>query len=208
MKINLKIGRTHFRNTEFIYVPLEKVVKADYTFAHPPELANLLKNGKLDIAPVSSIFYSKEFLIFPDFCISAKGSTKSILIFSDKVRRLEDIKKLATPYNSASSVALAQILFKIMGINLKIIKNMEPSLKDMLKVADAALLIGDDALIASEKYNVIADLGDIWYDITGKKMVYALWLINKDLYAENKEREFKILLESFKKAISLSLIHI
>ncbi len=204
MIINIKIGRTYFRNTEFIYVSLEDILKAEYIFAHPPQLGHLLKNCEIDIAPVSSIFYDESFYIFPDFCISADGSTKSILIFSNKVKRLDEVKKLATPYNSASSVALAQILFKTTGIKAKIIKNMEPRLDKMLRVADAALLIGDDALIASRKFDPIADLGELWKEITGKKMVYALWLINKKVYTKKREKEFKILHQSFKKALEYS----
>jgi chorismate dehydratase len=67
----------------------------------------------------------------------------------------------------------------------------------MLNIADAALLIGDDALIANSGRNrIVCDLGEEWRATTGKKMVYALWIIRRKFAEENPEQ-----LESFYKKL-------
>lgn len=187
--IIMKIGETFFKNTDFIYYGIRKgkvklETEASFVRAHPPELGKMLIKGDVDIAPASSIIYAKHFrqlYILPDFSISAKGETGSILIFSE-ASEIEELsgKTIATPATSASSVALLEIILKEKGIDAEIVRGVEPDLEKMLSHYEAALLIGDDAL--KEAYNkpelLLLDLGTAWYELTGKKMVYALWLLN------------------------------
>ena len=52
----------------------------------------------------------------------------------------------------------------------------------MLMEADAALLIGDDALRAKYKTSdslYVYDLGREWKDLTGLPMVFAVWAIRR-----------------------------
>lgn len=198
----LKIGKTPFRNTEFIYRGFEKVAeeinnKFKFYTNYPSKLGEMLVKGEIDIAPASSIIYAKfpgELLILPDISISARGKTNSILLFS-KLSSLDDLdgKTIALPFTSASSNALIEIILKLRKIDAKFIYNQEPDIEKMLMSSDAGLLIGDDALRAFSRENLLlADLGEEWQKLTGKSMVYALWLVNKDTAQEKcKEvREF------------------
>lgn len=195
----LKIGKTHFRNTEFIYYGFENPnSNFEFVTAHPPKLGEMVVKGELDIAPASSIIYAKHpdnLLILPNFSINALGKTMSILVFSKKFSSLEELngKKLALPLTSASSNALVEILLRMKKLNTELICNQVPKVDIMLKNADAGLLIGDDALHALSNGNrVLADLGEEWFNISGKNMVYALWLINKETtrYKGNEVKEF------------------
>lgn len=192
----MKIGQSHFKNTDFIYYPINKgLLSADgmeYVRAHPPALGKMLKTGEVDIAPTSSIIYAKnfnDFYILPDFSVSAHGRTGSILLFSE-LSGLQDMegKTVAVPGTSASSSALLEIILKMKGINADILYHEEPDLDAMLNLADAGLLIGDHALKANyDGRRVLCDLGEEWKGLTGHVMVYALWVIRKEAADKNPE---------------------
>lgn len=194
--MRMRVGQTHFKNTDFIYYPINAgLVPAgdiEYVRAHPPALGKMLETGAVDIAPTSSIIYAKnfsDFQILPDFSVSAYGKTGSILLFSElsSLRDLEG-KTVAVPGTSATSSALLNIILHIEGITVDILYHEEPDLNTMLKNADAALLIGDHALKANyDGRHVLCDLGEEWRTLTGKKMVYALWIVGKRAAKRRKE---------------------
>ena len=196
----MRLGETHFKNTDFIYHAIRSgavnSAGVELVRAHPPELGELLHRGELDAAPTSSIVYAlypEDFLILDGFSISAPAGTGSILVFSRDVTCLEELegKSIATASTSASSVALLEILLRERGIEARLIKNQAPSLADMLRNADAALLIGDHALVEGYRRRelVIADLGEEWHSLTRLPMVYALWLVRRSFAQHGEEVE-------------------
>jgi chorismate dehydratase len=204
----MKIGQTYFKNTDFIYYPLvhgKLSANIEYVRAHPPELGEMLKKGDVDIAPTSSILYaqnSQDFWILPDFSISALGKTMSIILFSEKFSDWEELEgnTVAIPGTSASSSALLQIILEMKGIEAEFVFHKDPDLNAMLRHADSALLIGDDALKAFyEGRKAICDLGEEWKNLTHKKMVYAFWVIGKKAAVEKKNE-----ISNFYKVLSKS----
>ncbi|PIN67965.1 MAG: hypothetical protein COV98_00940 [Candidatus Altarchaeum sp. CG12_big_fil_rev_8_21_14_0_65_33_22] len=209
---HLVIGSTPFRNIVFSYYFIEKNFgnfkdHLKFYSAFPPQLGEMVLNNEIDIAPISSILYAKHpenFLILPDFSISAKGKTGSIILVSPK--SMDEISSVCLPSNSATSIAVLKIILKVKGIDAKFkisvssganqfnVSNVSNAFDD----CDAALFIGDDGISAKEKFknlNVI-DLGEEWNKITGKGMVYALWLVNKKS-AEEMSEEIKWFSELF-----------
>lgn len=198
----MRIGQTFFKNTDFIYYAIQRgVIRLDGVLrgstlhmAHPPRLGRMLLSGEIDVAPASSIIYAQhpgEFLILPDFSISALGETGSILLFSEKCSSLEELDggRIAVPGTSATSSALLQILLWDKRISVETEYHEKPEVKSMLRSADAALLIGDDALIANSGRNrVLCDLGEAWRAATGRNMVYALWLIRSEFAEAHPEQ--------------------
>ncbi len=201
MPKHLVIGSTPFRNIVFPYYFIEKNFgnfkdRLKFYSAFPPQLGEMVLNNEIDIAPVSSIIYAKHpenFLILPDFSISAKGKTGSIILISKK--HFEEISSVCLPSNSATSIALLKIILKVKGIDAKFKIYNSSEFDD----CDVALFIGDDGIAAREKFslnrtrlygNNVIDLGEEWNKITGKGIVYALWLINKKS-AEEKYGEIK-----------------
>ncbi len=192
----IHLGKIAFANCDFPYYALEhgRIEAGDIriTEAHPVELARLLFNGELDISPVSSIMYAKrnDLLILPELSITSNDFTKSVLICSNGKFDLSDFagKTLCIPETTASSAALIKIILRRSGMDVNIKHCPGTDIKGMLTKGDAALLIGDSAIHAIGKYRIIADLGNEWKKLTGKKMVYALWVVREDFARQHPDK--------------------
>ncbi len=192
----IRLGKIGFANCDFPYYAIEhsRVEAKDIkiTEAHPVELAHMLFNGELDISPISSIMYGKHsgLLILPGLSITSNDFTKSVLICSNGKLELSDFegKTLCIPEITASSAALIKIIFMLKGMKVTMRQCGGNDIERMLRSGDAALLIGDSAIHAVGKYRVIADLGNEWKKLTGKKMVYALWAVREDFAKEHPEK--------------------
>ncbi len=192
----IRLGKIAFANCDFPYYALERgKVKAtgiEIREAHPVELARLLFEGKLDISPISSIMYAKrdDLLILPGLSITSNDFTKSVLICSNGKLDFPGLegKTLCIPETTASSAALIKIILWRNGVNVKIKQCHGTDIDRMLENGDAALLIGDSAIHAIGKYSIIADLGNEWKKLTGKKMVYALWVVREDFARRHPDK--------------------
>jgi chorismate dehydratase len=191
-----RLGKIAFANCDFPYYALEhgRIEAHDIkiTEAHPVELARQLFKGELDISPISSIMYAKrkDLLILPRLSITSNDFTKSVLICSNGKMDLSELegKTLCIPETTASSATLIKIILKQMGVNVKFRQCPGSDIGGMLTQGDAALLIGDSAIHAIGKHRIIADLGNEWKKITGKKMVYAIWVVREDFARENPDK--------------------
>ncbi|SFI38095.1 chorismate dehydratase [Selenomonas ruminantium] len=158
----------------------------------PAVLNNDIVNHRLDVSNVSSIIYardSEELVVLPDVCVSSDGDVQSILLVSRKpIGDLRDDKIILTA-KSATSHCLLKIILRgaygaIPNYYVRHITPEDPIPED----AAASLLIGDDALWLYHHQQpdlYYYDLGHEWKQMTGKKMVYALWVANKDFAAQN-----------------------
>ena len=184
----IRLGKIAFANCDFPYYAMEhdriEIPGISITSAHPVELARKLFNCELDISPISSIMYGKrdDLLILPGLSITSNDFTKSVLICSNGKMELSELEgeTLCIPETTASSATLIRIILWRKGINVNIRHCAGTNADQMLKQGDAALLIGDSAIHAIGKYRIIADLGNEWKKMTGKKMVYALWVVRED----------------------------
>ena len=81
-----------------------------------------------------------------------------------------------------------------------------PDLPEMFREADAALLIGDDALrtFIRPKKLFVYDLGQEWRLLTAKKMVYAVWAVRRD-YARKHPDAVKTVYHAFVQSMEHSL---
>jgi chorismate dehydratase len=160
----------------------------------PATLNRLFLEDRLDATPISSIEYARnpgKCVILPDISISADGRVASILLFSRcPVTELEG-KSVAITTSSATSVVLLRILLEhYFHVEVEF-RPHAPDLDKMLKTADGALLIGDDAMLAHQ-WSVnrglglyVTDLGEAWKQFSGEKMVYAVWVVRQEFAAEN-----------------------
>ncbi len=189
----IHLGKIAFANCDFPYYAMEygKVEADDIEIkeGHPVELANMISRGELDISPISSIMYGKlnDLLILPGLSITSNDFTKSVLICSNGKLDLQQLegRTLCIPETTASSATLIKIILRLKGVNVNINQCKGTDVDRMLKHGDAALLIGDSAIHAIGKYSIIADLGNEWKKMTGKKMVYALWVVREDFAREH-----------------------
>jgi len=208
-----RVGHIQFINCfPLFYGLIEKkfLLEIDLIKGNPTDLNRMLATNLLDMAAISSIAYARnyrDYVLMPDISISADGDIKSIYLFSKLPIEELDQKKIAMTNISATSQALLRI---IMGQHYHLAPeyfNSAPELGAMLLEADAALLIGDDALrtrYKTEDKLFIYDLGQEWKKMTGLPMVFAVWAVRKDwAYAHiNELREIK---QTFVDSIQFSL---
>jgi chorismate dehydratase len=148
----------------------------DLEFQIPAACADRLAAGEADIGIVPSFEVARQGLeVIPGAGIACHGPVRSILLVS--ARPAAAIRTLAADCSSRTSVELARvILARKYGAAPRIFAH-PPDLEAMLRLADAALIIGDPALrIEPDRlpYHVY-DLGGEWCELTGLPMVFAVW---------------------------------
>lgn len=154
-----------------------------------PALCNrMFGDGVLDIAPISSIEAARQradAVILPNLSISSDGRVGSIFLFTR--RPPEAVRSVALPSTSATSSVLCKVILAERYANRPAYLTMGPDLKAMLDAAGAALIIGDDALLANEEVKAgrfpgvtALDLGYEWKALTGQVMVFGLWTVRRE----------------------------
>jgi chorismate dehydratase len=180
----LRVSAISFLNTaplmwDFDHGELRRKYQVDYTL--PSACAELLRQGMADIGiiPVAAYASIPDLVVIPNIAIAAKGAVKSILLVS-KVP-IAKIRTVAADTSSRTSVALLQVLFAKFYAGRPELVPMEPKLKPMLKACDAALLIGDPALLAKTDGYEVHDLGAEWKRLTNLAFVFAFWAVRKSV---------------------------
>ncbi len=211
-----KVGHIQFINCfPLFYGLIEKkfLLEIDLIKGNPTDLNRMLKNNELDLAPVSSIAYAKDwsdYVLMPEISISSDGAVKSIYLFSKVPIEELDGKPIALTNVSATSQALLKIIMANHFNSKPTYFESTPELRAMLMEAEAALLIGDDALRTryklSDKLHVY-DLGSLWKEFTGLPMVFALWVIRKE-FAEKNLKQIKLIKQAFTDSMKFSLENI
>jgi chorismate dehydratase len=158
----------------------------DLSFALPSECADRLADGRADIGIVPSVELNCQKLgIIRGTGIACRGPVRSILLIS-KVP-FPEIRTFATDSSSRTSVALSRIILaRKYGVEPQLFSQV-PHIARMLEHRDAALVIGDAALLldpATLPFHVL-DLGDEWTRMTGLPMVFAVWAARAELPRQN-----------------------
>ncbi|MDH5476938.1 MAG: menaquinone biosynthesis protein [Nitrospinota bacterium] len=141
----------------------------------PAALADRFATGDLDMALIPSIEYARipDAVIVPVVCIASLGRVETVLLFSDMA--VEDIESVAVDPKSRTSVAMLQIIFKErFNKDVTIVKGLEDDPEMLLKDADAGLVIGDAAYSVDHDRHVVLDLGELWFQYSGRPFVHAL----------------------------------
>lgn len=194
---SLRISAISFLNTaplmwDFEHGDAGRDFEIEYTI--PSRCAAALAEGRADIGIIPAITYGQipGLVILPNIAIAAKNYVRSILLVS-KVP-MADVRTVATDMSSRTSVALMQILFaKFFGGNREFTPH-PPSLPEMLKNHDAALLIGDSALqisLQDAPYHLY-DLAHDWKRLTGKPFVFAFWAVRLEAL-QRKPKEINLI---------------
>lgn len=183
----VRIGRIDYTNVwpVFFHFPEHLLEEVEIVQAVPTTLNRAMAEGSIHLGPISSFGYAEhyeQYEIFPDLSVSCYGAVHSILLFHKKP--LEELRfgKFALPTTSATSVNLLKIIMEKFLEGRPEYVYCAPKLDDMLRQADAALLIGDDAIRASwtRRDVMVTDLGQKWAELTGRWMTFAVWAVRKD----------------------------
>jgi chorismate dehydratase len=196
MPVQPKLGHIQFLNCLPLYYGMVKqdvLLDVDLVKADPADLAVMITGGELDLAPIPAIEYARhadDLILLPDIAISSDGEVQSILLITKGPIADLDGSKVALTNTSRTSQVLARILLqKRWGVEPEFVE-MPSDLPEMLREADAALLIGDDALRAywQELPGLTKhDLGVVWTEWTGLPMVYAVWAVRRSFAEEHPD---------------------
>jgi len=184
-----RLGHIQFINCLPLYYGMVKndvLLDVDLVKAAPRDLARMLLDGQLEVAPIPAIEYARhadDLVLLPDIAISSDGEVQSILLLSKVPAAELGGRTVALTDTSRTSQVLTRVLLaRRWGVAPDYVE-MPPDLPAMLRDAEAALLIGDEALRAywEPPEGLFAyDLGAEWTAWTGLPMVYAVWAVRRD----------------------------
>jgi chorismate dehydratase len=208
----LRISVVEYLNTAplvwgFLEGPLAG--KYDLSFTVPSQCAEALRRGEADVAIIPAIEYQRieNLVVLPGMAVAAKGEVRSILVVAKKP--IELAKKIALDSSSRSSAALVRLLARDLWKIQPEFVEAAPDPSEMLKLADAALVIGDPALRVVLKMDALSgkvpsneqccqgdpddmpvpgfetifvyDVAYQWEEMTGKPCVLAVWAGRRDI---------------------------
>jgi len=191
-----RLGHIQFINCLPLYYGMVKndvLLDVDLVRANPADLAGMLVDGELDIAPIPAIEYARhadELVLLPNIAISSDGEVQSILLVSTIPAEELSGRTVALAGNSRTSQVLARVLLDKRWNARPRYVEMPPDLPAMLRDADAALLIGDEAIRTywdQPEGLFVYDLGAEWKTWTGLPMVYAVWAVRRTFAEEHPD---------------------
>src|SRR5437588_2124439 len=177
----VRVGAANYLNTKPLICDLESLApEAELMLEVPSRLADLLAEGRLDVAliPVIEYFRAGTYSIVPNIAIASRGPVLSVTLFSRVPWNA--VRRVALDEGSRTSAALCQILLrKRYGVSA-VIENLAMDKTAEEADADAVLLIGDRAMHACVPGFAHAfDLGQEWFDWTTLPFVYAVWAVRE-----------------------------
>ncbi|HWG59631.1 MAG TPA: menaquinone biosynthesis protein [Candidatus Acidoferrales bacterium] len=193
--------------------------KYDLSFTVPSQCAEALRRSDVDVAIIPAIEYQRMegVVALPGMAVAAKGEVRSILIVAKKP--IEMAKRVALDSSSRSSAAIARLLAAdLWHISPEFIE-VPPEPSEMLRQADAALVIGDPALRIALKMDALSgkspsgeqccqgdpdempvpgfetlfvyDLAHQWRELTGKPCVLAIWVGRREAITPEVVADFQ-----------------
>jgi chorismate dehydratase len=164
----------------------------------PSQCARELLEGRADLGLIPIAALTPELRIVPGCTIASLDKVRSIQLIVKAPLALEQVRTVAADTASRSSVAYAQVLFRhFIGAEPEFIP-AKANAEAMLAEADAALLIGDPALLALERRAEIEarvgpckwyDIAEQWHQRTGLPWVAAVWAVRPEAVPTAEARQ-------------------
>ncbi len=171
----------------------------DVHYTSPSVCAAELTSGAADLGLIPIAALTHELAIVPGCTIASLDEVRSILLLVKNPSRLptndaiKRVRTVAADTASRSSAAYVRILFEHFHQTHPTYLDLPADPATMLTMADAALLIGDPALLARERRNDIdaasstpllwLDLAHLWRELTGLPWVAAVWALRPESLA-------------------------
>jgi chorismate dehydratase len=177
----VRLGAVGYLNARPMVFGLEQSPLFTIRYDVPSECVRLLHAGDIDVGLVSSIEYLRGdgYQIVPDLAITSRGPVLSVALYTS--RPMRDVRSIVMDTSSRTSVALVRVLCARLFRIDPVITSSGPDLSAMLTQGDAALVIGDNALLWNPADIEKIDLGDAWTGLTGLPFVWALWAGRADI---------------------------
>ena len=190
----LRIAAINFLNPaplmwDFEHPPLNGPLALGYRIDRmsPAECAARLASGQAEIGliPIAALASHPDLRILRGCTIASKSRVRSLLLVRRANQPIPALRTVAADTASRTTLAYARILFHKWGNGTVPFLPLAADLDAMLDQADAAILIGDPALLAlEERANrfertgeelVYHDLAEEWRNLTGLPFVSAIW---------------------------------
>jgi chorismate dehydratase len=216
----------HFLNPaplmwDFEHEPRRSDLRLRYQIGYttPASCAAELAAGEADIGlvPVAALATTPSLAIVPGCTVAALDRVRSIILVVRPREGVRAVRTVAADTSSRTSFAYARILFDIFWKVPAVFVPHPPDLEAMLAVADAALLIGDPALLALEEKDareartserlLYLDLAHEWHSFTGLPWVSAFWAVRPGALDETGARATE-LIEDLQSSRDHGLAHV
>jgi chorismate dehydratase len=207
LKRRIRMAAIHFLNPaplmwDFEHEPRRSDLRERYQIGYttPSRCARELAAGDADIGlvPVAAHATIPSLLIVPGCTVAALDRVRSIILIVRPQQGVSGVRTVAADTSSRTSYAYTRILFDIFWKVPAVFLPHPPVLESMLAVADAALLIGDPALLALEDKEareartgeqlLYLDLAHEWHVVTGLPWVSAVWALRSGALEETGAR--------------------
>lgn len=161
---------------------LEKKGDHDLIYSSPKVLSEMLLDGQLDTALISSVevLRNGDRLGYSRYCgVSSKNRVRSILFFQN-LREPAPPPKIYVDSGSRTSVALLELLVEMeFAFKTRTISTPPQIIAQSIQKGKGShLLFGDNALFL-ENYPLstfrVVDLAEWWYRLTNLYFIFALW---------------------------------
>jgi len=182
---------------DFEHPPLAAKLAQRYTlhYTQPSLCADELLAARADLGLIPIASLTPDLAIVSGCTIASLNQVRSIQLILKSPHTLSTVRTIAADTASRSSLAYAEILFRTF---LNTHPTFLPAAADpiaMLQQADAAILIGDPALLALESRNQIEatigpcvwhDLAHEWHTRTNLPWVAAVWAVRPEALTQFK----------------------
>jgi chorismate dehydratase len=204
----LRIAAIRFLNPaplmwDFDHPPLAVPLAARYDIESmmPSQCAARVASGTADLGlvPITSFAQSSDLRVVPGCAIASKGAIRSLLLIVRATMGLENVRSIAADTSSRATHAYVQIMARCFWKISAAFVPHSPDLDTMLAACDAAVLIGDPALLALEdraarqqrtgEELIYLDLGAEWRKLTGLPWISALWGVREEAMRSAPIRE-------------------
>lgn len=192
----VRLGRVGYINVLPVYLGLERQgTRCDVISGVPTDLNRQLDARRIDCAPVSAIEvarHSGAYAILPNLSISSVGAVGSSMLISKLPPHQLGGRSVALTTHSAASLAFFRILCaRLWRVEVRT-SDAAPDLDTMLRGHDAAVLIGNPAILAVHQAEQrgdlhVVDLGTAWHELTQLPAVFAVWALWRDWAAEQPD---------------------
>jgi len=192
----LRVAAINFLNPaplmwDFEHPPLASELTQRYTlhYTQPSLCADELLAARADLGLIPIASLTSDLAIVPGCTIASLNEVRSIQLIIKSPHTLSTVRTIAADTASRSSLAYAEILFrKFLSTHPTFLPAAANPIA-MLQQADAAILIGDPALLALESRKAIEeivgpcqwfDLAHEWRTRTNLPWVAAVWAVRPE----------------------------
>lgn len=165
----------------------------DVHYTLPSQCAAQLASGEADLGliPIAALPPLPEVRVVPGCTVASLHAVRSIQLVLKPGVTLGGVRTVAADAASRSSAAYVRVLLREFYGNKPALQTQPADLQAMLQTHDAALLIGDPALLALEARDssgkfadcTWVDVATLWRKHTGLPWVAAVWAVRPEALA-------------------------